>query len=52
MKTHTLTVTVQIKVESDLPIEQLIDNFGSETNYDFGSTEEVKVISTEITEVN
>ena len=51
MKTHYLTVTVNIEVESDLPIEDLIDQFGSDTDYEFKSTDDVKVISTEILEV-
>ena len=51
MKTHYLTVKVQIKVESNLPIEEVIDQFGSETNYDFESTDDVEVLETEILEV-
>ena len=52
MKTYKLTVTVNIKVKSNLPIEDVIDQFGSETDYNFNSTDEVEVIETEILEVD
>ena len=52
MKTHYLTVTVNIKVKSNLSIEDIIDQFGSETDYNFSSTDEVEVIETEILEVD
>ena len=52
MKTYNLTVTVNIKVKSNLPIEDVIDKFGSETDYSFSSTDEVEVIETEILEVD
>ena len=52
MKTHYLTVTVNIKVKSNLSIEDVIDQFGSETDYNFSSTDEVEVIETEILEVD
>lgn len=51
MKTYNLAVTVNIKVKSNLPIEDVIDQFGSETDYNFCSTDEVEVIETEILEV-
>lgn len=51
MKTHYLTITVQVKVESNLSIEEVIDQFGSETDYNFESTDDVKVLETEILEV-
>ena len=51
MKTYNLTVTVSIKVKSNLSIEDVIDQFGNETDYNFESTDEVKVIDTEILEV-
>ena len=52
MKTYNLTVTVNIKVKSNLPIEDIIDQFGSETDYNFSGTDEVEVIETEILEVD
>ena len=52
MKTYYLTITVQVKVESNLSIEEVIDQFGSETDYNFSSTDEVEVIETEILEVD
>jgi len=51
MKTHYLTVKVQVKVESNLSIEEVIDQFGSETDYTFESTDDVEVLETEILEV-
>ena len=51
MKTYYLTITVQVKVESNLSIEEVIDQFGSETDYNFESTDDVKVLETEILEV-
>ena len=51
MKTHYLTITVQVKVESNLSIEEVIDQFGSETDYNFESTDDVEVLETEILEV-
>ena len=52
MKTHYLTVTVNIEVKSNLSIEDIRDQFGSETDYNFSSTDEVEVIETEILEVD
>ena len=51
MKTYYLTITVQVKVESNLSIEEVIDQFGSETDYNFESTDDVEVLETEILEV-
>ena len=51
MKTHYLTVTVNIKVKSNLSKEDIIDQFGSETDYTFESTDDVEVLETEILEV-
>lgn len=51
MKTYNLTVTVSIKVKSNLSIEDTIDQFGSETEYTFEDTENVQVIETSIEEV-
>lgn len=41
-----------IQQEYNLPIEDVIDQFGSETDYNFSSTDEVEVIETEILEVD
>ena len=51
MKTHTLTITVNIKVKSNLSYEKLVDEFGSEVDYTFESTDNVKVLETSILEV-
>jgi hypothetical protein len=51
MNTYYLTVKVQIKVESNLSIEEVIHQFGSETDYDFKSTNDVEVLETEIYDV-
>lgn len=52
MKTHYITVTVQIKVQSNLSIEDIIDQFGNDTDYNFTDTEDVEVMETEILEIN
>ena len=44
MKTHYITVTVQIKVQSNLSIEDTIEQFNNDTDYNFTSTEDVEVI--------
>lgn len=49
--THYLTVTVSIKVESNLSYEDMIDQFGSETDYDFKSTDDVEILEMQIEEV-
>ena len=51
MKTHTLEITVKVKVQSDLPIEHLIDEFGQETDYNFSDTDNVRIVATEILNV-
>lgn len=47
MNTQKLYVTICVSVESDLSLEELIDEFGSECEYDFPSTENVKVLNQE-----
>jgi hypothetical protein len=44
---YTLTVTISVKVKTNLSIEDAIDEFGSECNYDFPSTENVEVVSSQ-----
>lgn len=50
--TTTLTFTIKVEVESNLPYEDMVDQFQSETDYNFTDTDDVKVIGTEIIEVN
>lgn len=45
--TTTLFITIKVQVESDLNIESLVDEFETETDYTFNSTENVKVLNTE-----
>jgi len=47
MNEFTFTVTFSVKVKTDLSIENAIDEFGSNCNYELPSTDNVKVISTE-----
>lgn len=47
MTETTLYITIAVKVKSDLPIEEVIDEFGSECSYDFSSTNNVKVVNQE-----
>lgn len=44
---QTIYITVAVKVKSNLSLEDTIDEFGSECSYDFPSTENVEVVSTE-----
>ena len=44
---HTLYITIGIQVESELPIEEVINEFQSESYYNFDSTANVTVINTE-----
>lgn len=47
MEETTLYITIKVKVKSDLPVDELIDELGSECSYDFPSTENVEVVSQE-----
>ena len=47
---HFIAVTVNIKVESDLSTEEVVKEFAGETQYKFPSTENVKVVNTELLE--
>lgn len=42
-----VTVSVEIECDEDMKYQELIDEFSQETHYEFGSTENVKVINTE-----
>jgi len=44
---HTLKITIMVKVTTDLSFEDAVDEIGSECEYDFPSTDNVKVVSTE-----
>ena len=45
-----IAITINIKVESDLPIDEVVGEFSTETDYNFSDTENVKVVNTEILE--
>lgn len=47
MTKHTLYVVIKVEVESELPIEEVIDELGSESFYTVDSTENVTVQNTE-----
>jgi hypothetical protein len=51
MSTFTFTVEIKVVVETDLSIEDAIDQFQTETDYDFTETDNIKVIETELLEV-
>lgn len=44
---YTLKITVNVVVESDLELEEVIDEFGSESDYNFLSTDNVTVTGQE-----
>ena len=44
---HTIYIKVKVEIETDLPIEQALDEFGSESLYNFDSTENVAILNTE-----
>lgn len=44
---HTLYAVVKIEVISELPIEDLIDELGSESYYTIDGTDNIEVIETE-----
>lgn len=48
----TLYVKVKIKVESDLPIDEIINEFSYNSFYNFESTENVEVLETEFLETS
>lgn len=43
---HTLYAVVQIEVESDLPIEEIINEISSESYYTIDPTDNVEVLRT------
>lgn len=47
MTEQTLYVIIAIKVKSNMSLENTIDEFGGECNYNFPSTENVEVVNTE-----
>lgn len=48
---HTLYVTVKIQVESDLEIDEIKDEFSSETYYNFEKTDNIQILDTELLKV-
>lgn len=47
---HFIAVTVNLVVESDMTTEDVVKEFAGETQYEFPSTENVKVEKTELLE--
>lgn len=47
MTDQTLYITIAVRVKSKLPLEEAIDELGSECAYEIPSTDNVKVTSTE-----
>lgn len=47
MKETILYITVKVKVKSDLPLQELIDELGSESFYNIDSTDHIEVLETE-----
>lgn len=46
-KEYTLTLTFKVNIKTDLPIDEAIEEFSSNAEYDFKSTDKVEVINTE-----
>ena len=47
MTKHRLTITIDVWVESNLDIEELINEFSQESQYEINSTENIEVVHTE-----
>jgi hypothetical protein len=47
MNEYNFTVTFSVMVKTDLPMQEAIDEFGSNCDYELPSTDNVKVVSTE-----
>lgn len=52
MNKYTFYITTKVEVETDLRIQDAIDEFQSETDYNFDSTENVTVLHTEYLDTN
>lgn len=50
-KEYTITIVISIKVKSKLKYQDMINEFGQECDYNIPSTNNVKVINTEIQEL-
>ena len=44
---HKVYVCIEVEIETDLDYEDAIDEFGSESDYNIGSTDNVKVVKQE-----
>ena len=44
---HTLYIKVKVEIETELDIEQALDELNSESLYNFDSTENITVLNTE-----
>jgi hypothetical protein len=47
MKKYTLFATIEVYIETDLPIEEAIDELGQEGGYHISGTDNVTVVDTE-----
>jgi hypothetical protein len=45
--THTVYVTIKLVIDSDLPMDDMMDEIASECSYDFPSTDNAKVTHSE-----
>ena len=46
-KTYTLRATIRIEIESDLELDDAIDEFSAGCSYEFSDTDNCKIIKTE-----
>ena len=49
--TYNLSVRINVKVQSDMSVEETIEELQTETDYTIPSTDNVEVIHTELMEV-
>jgi hypothetical protein len=47
MNEYILTLSIKVKIKTNLPIEEALEQFSSEAVYNFGSTDDVEVTDTE-----
>ena len=52
MKNHILYILIRVEVESKTDLMETVTEFERETNYCFDSTENVKVLETELLATN
>lgn len=52
MKTKVIYIVCRVEVQTSLDVEDMLDEFGQETEYDFQSTDNISVISMEMLDVS